>query len=45
MKKFFENRGPNCFLPISRMCFIKCIDFFTDKDYTEEFWDLFRNEN
>ena len=45
MKKLLENRGGNCFIPISRMCFIKCNNYFTDKDYTEEFWDFIRNEN
>ena len=40
MKKIVENHGQNCFIPASGMCFIKCINYLTNKDYTKEFWDL-----
>ena len=32
-----EYIGNNCYIPTSGNCFIKCINFFTKKDYTEEF--------
>ena len=44
MKKIVESHGQKCYIPNSGMCFIKCNNFFTNKDYTEEFRDLFRNE-
>ena len=32
-----EYKGNNCYIPSSGDCFLKCINFFTQKDYTEEF--------
>ena len=36
-KDIVENIGNNCYIPTSGNCFIKCINYFTKKDYTEEF--------
>ena len=44
MKKFFEYHRQNCYIPTSSMCFLKCISYFTNKDYTEEIRDFIRNE-
>ena len=44
MQDSVEYHGQYCYLPTSGMCFIKCINYFTDKDYTEEFQDFNRNE-
>ena len=33
----FEFIGNNCFIPTSGKCYIKYNDYFTEKDYTEEF--------
>ena len=43
MKEILEYRGRNCFIPTSGMCFIKCNNYFTQKNYTEEFKDFIRN--
>ena len=32
-----EYIGDNCYIPTSGNCFIKCINYFTKKDYTQEF--------
>ena len=32
-----EYIGNNCYIPTSGSCFIKCINYYTRKDYTEEF--------
>ena len=37
MQEIVEYRGQNCFIPTSGMCFIKCINYFIKKDYTNEF--------
>ena len=37
MQETVEYHGQNCYIPTSGMCFTKCINFFTIKDYTEEF--------
>ena len=37
MQKIVEYHGQNCYIPTSGMCFIKCINYFTKKDYIEEF--------
>ena len=44
MQEIVEYHGQNCYIPTSGMCFIKCINFFTKKDYTEEFLTFFRSE-
>ena len=44
MQKIVEYHGQNVFIPISGMCFIKCIKDFTRKDYTEEFLTFIRFE-
>ena len=36
--------GNNCYIPTSGNCFIKCINYFTKKDYTEEFLTFIRTE-
>ena len=35
MQEIVEYHGRNCYIPTSVMCFIKCINYFTKKDYTE----------
>ena len=44
MYEIVEYRGQNCCIPTSRMCFIKCINFFTKKVYTQEFLTFNRSE-
>ena len=44
MKEKVEYKGQNCYIPTSGLCFIECINYFTNKDYTEEFRDFIRNE-
>ena len=39
-----EYKGNNCYIPTSGKCFIKCINYFTKKDYTEEFLTFIRTE-
>ena len=39
-----EYHGQNCYIPTSEMCFIKCINCFTKKEYTEEFLTFIRSE-
>ena len=39
-----EYKGNNCYIPTSGNCFIKCINYFTEKDYTEEFLTFIRTE-
>ena len=39
-----EYLGQNCYIPTSGMCFIKCINYFTREDYTEEFLTFIRSE-
>ena len=39
-----EYIGNNCYIPTSGNCFIKCINYFTRKDYTEEFLTFIRSE-
>ena len=39
-----EYIGNNCYIPTSGNCFIKCINYFTEKDYTEEFLTFIRTE-
>ena len=44
MKEIVEYHGQNCYIPTSGLCFIKCINYFKNKDYTEEFRDFIKNE-
>ena len=44
MQEIVEYHGRNCFTPTSGMCFIKCINYFTKKDYTEDFLTFIRSE-
>ena len=37
-----EHIGNNCYIPTSGKCFINCINYFTKKDYTEEFLTFIR---
>ena len=39
-----EYIGNNCYIPTSGNCFMKCINCFTKKDYTEEFLTFIRTE-
>ena len=39
-----EYIGNNCYIPTSGNCFIKCINYVTKKDYTEEFLIFIRTE-
>ena len=42
MQEIDEYHGQNCYIPTSGMCFIKCVIYFTGKDYTEEFLNYIR---
>ena len=42
IKEIVECHGQRCFIPTSRMFFIKCIKYFTKKDYTENFLNFIR---
>ena len=44
MQEVVAYHGQNCFIPTSSHCFIKCIKYFTNKDYTEEFLTFIRTE-
>ena len=44
MQEIVEYHGHNCYRPTSGMCFIKCNNYFTKKDYTEEFLTFIRSE-
>ena len=39
-----EYVGNNCYIPTSGICFTKCINYFSKKDYTEEFLTFIRTE-
>ena len=39
-----EYIGNNCYIPTSGNCFIKCINHFLKKDYTEKFLNFIRTE-
>ena len=43
-QKIVEYLGQNCYIPTLGMCFIKCKNYFTKKDYTEEFLTFIRSE-
>ena len=44
MQEIVEYYGQNCYIPTSGMCFIKCVKYFTKKDYTVEFLTFIRPE-
>ena len=44
MQTIVEYHGQNCCIPTSGVCFIKCIKYFTKKDYTEELLTFIRTE-
>ena len=44
MKEIVEQYGQNVYIPASGMCFINCINIFTNRDYTEDFRDFNKNE-
>ena len=44
MQEIVEYNGRNCYIRTSGMCFIKCIIYFTNKEYTVEFREFIRNE-
>ena len=44
MQEIVEYQGDNCYIPTSGHCFIKCINFFTEKNYTEDFLTFIRTE-
>ena len=44
MQEIVEYYGQNCYIPTSGTCFIKCNNYFTKKDYTEEFLTFIRSE-
>ena len=44
MQEIVENRGQNCFIPTSGMCFIKCNNCFTKKDFKEILLTFIRTE-
>ena len=44
MQEVVEHHAQNCYIPTSGMCFIKCINYFTKKDYTEDFSTFIRSE-
>ena len=44
MQKIVKYGGQNGYSPVSGMCFINCVKYFTDKDYTEEILTFIRNE-
>ena len=35
MQEIVEYHGQNCYVPTSGVCFVKCINYFSKKDYTE----------
>ena len=44
MQEIVEYRGKNCYIPPSGMCFIKCNNYFTIREYTEECLTFIRTE-
>ena len=44
MQEIVENHGQNCYILTSSHCFIKCNNYFTKKDCTEEFLTFKRSE-
>ena len=44
MQEIVEHHGQNCCIQTSRIRFINCNKYFTDKDYTGKFQDFVRKE-
>ena len=44
MQEIVEYHGQNCYIPTSGHCFIKCNNYFTGKDFTEDFFTFIRTE-
>ena len=44
MQKIVEHHGQTFYIPTSGMCFVKCINYFTKKSYTDEFLTFIRSE-
>ena len=44
MQELVKYCGQNCYIATSGHCFIKCTNYFTKKDYTEEFLKFIRAE-
>ena len=44
MQEIVEYHGQNCYISTSGMCFKKCKNYLTNKDYTEEFLALIRSK-
>ena len=45
MNQNVEYRRQNCYIPNSGMCFIKCIEWFTYKDYKNIFGSSIKRKN
>ena len=45
MQESVEYQGQNCHSKTSGHCYIKCIIYFTNKEYTEEFLTFIPTEN
>ena len=43
MQEIVEYHGQKCFIPTCGMCFTKCVNYFTKKDYTEEILTFIRS--
>ena len=37
IQEFF---GTNCYIPTGNNCFVKCINYLTGKDYTQQYLDF-----
>ena len=44
MQGIVEHHGQNCYIATPGMCFIKCTNYFTKKDYTEVILTFIRSE-
>ena len=44
MQNTVEYTGQNCYIPTIGNCFIKCNNYFTKEDYTEEILTFFQSE-
>ena len=44
LQEIVEYHGQNCYIPISGICFVKCINYFTKKHCTEDFLNFIRSE-
>ena len=44
MQEIVEYHGQDCCTPNSGMCFVKCVNYFTTKDFTEAFLSFIGTE-